>query len=74
LRQYLYLFYFHFVDKIPQSLSLIKVMEGEDILMVVEVGTAVVAGAVVAGAVVAGAAVAGAAAGGGEDSTRNPSI
>ena len=53
-------------------MSLIKVMEGEDILTVVEVGT--VTEAVVAGAAVAGAAVAGAAAGGGEDSTRNPYI
>jgi ribosomal protein L12E/L44/L45/RPP1/RPP2 len=68
LRQYLYLFYFHFVDKIPPSLSLIKVMEGEDILTVVEVGTAV------AGAAAAGAVVAGAAAAGGEDTMRNPSI
>jgi hypothetical protein len=33
------LFYFHFVKKIPPSLSLIKVMEGEGILTVVEVGT-----------------------------------
>jgi hypothetical protein len=37
------LFYFHFVKKIPPSLSLIKVMEGEGILTVVEVGTVMAA-------------------------------
>jgi hypothetical protein len=60
------LFYFHFVNKIPPSLSLIKVMEGEDILMVVEVGTGTVTA--VAATAMAAAEV------GGEDNMRNPSI
>jgi hypothetical protein len=60
------LFYFHFVKKIPPSLSLIKVMEGEGILTVVEVGTVT--------EVAAGVAAAGVVAAGGEDTMRNPSI